>query len=350
MAYAIGTADDFVDAARKLRDFASGSLDPTTHPDFSAGSGMVPGPQQWTVETNGGGQPTLPGSGSATDGEVYLTGPGGGADEIYVRFRTYRDVGSGVFNWEIRGATDFLDSELFEDQTNSSPPAYFALANSTMNVWFFVNGRRIIAVLQSGTTFECCYMGFLNEFSTAVQWPYPLFVGGSANIQLRSISDNNYGHSCVPDPAEDAAHIRWVDGTWYDVSNYFGSGTSRPHQTTRNIWPYSLPDLTAPDHGQGPHTPSTVFSAESVWRNFGGISRRIISSFTGSFPLLPCMLAMDDVAPQAGVFGELDGIRAVYGEAGLNAGDTITEGSDTYIVFSNTWRSELADFFVVKQE
>lgn len=349
MAFAIGTATDFIDAARKLRDFADGTIDPGVHADFTAG-GQVPVGQRWTVETNGGGQPTLPASGNATDGEVYLTGPGGGSDQIYVRYRTYRDVGSSVFNWELRGATDFLSTELFEDQTNSSAAVYYALANSSMNVWFFVNGFRIMAVMQSGSVFTCMYMGFIQQFATSLQWPYPLFIGGSANIQLRSISDNNYGHSCIPDPAQDAGQIRWADGNWFDVSNYSGSGGTRNRLRGRNIWPYTSPQITGPDSSNGNHSPNTDLYSIPIWSNFGGSSPRISSSFTGSETCFPCLVAFDTADPQAGAFGELDGIFAVFGESGLSAGDTLTINAETYIVFTNTWRTEFADYFAVKRE
>ena len=176
MATATGSVTGHVGALRALRAYARG--DSLGSGDLTGFTGTAVGvSDQWTEETNGGGQPTIPGSGNATDGEVYLTGPGGGSDEIYVGIQTYRNAGTNAYNWDIRGATDFSDAAAWGSQTNISPSTYFALAPSdsqVMTAYFFVNGRRIIAAFVVGSSATCCYMGFINQFSTTAQFPYPL--------------------------------------------------------------------------------------------------------------------------------------------------------------------------------
>jgi len=75
MAWARGTATDFIDFLRKFRDYSAGLIDPSTDPDITEGV-VVPSGDQWEILVNGAGQPDIPGSGFATDGEVYLKGPG----------------------------------------------------------------------------------------------------------------------------------------------------------------------------------------------------------------------------------------------------------------------------------
>ena len=98
MAYAIGTATDFMDFLRKIRDFADGSLNPATHGDFTAGA-TVPAPDRWTVLTPGSASSIveIPASGFATDGELYMMGPGSDVDdEIICGFRTYSNAGANA--------------------------------------------------------------------------------------------------------------------------------------------------------------------------------------------------------------------------------------------------------------
>lgn len=349
MAFAVGTADGFIDMLKKLRDYADGTLDPTgtsgDEADFSDG-GVVPTAQQWVVEKE-----TIPESGNATDGEVYLRGPGGGSDEIFVNFKTYRDT--GLFNWEIRGALAFNGSDAFEDQLQSSPGVQFALLNSAMDIWFFVNGRRIIAVAQIGSNYTAMYGGFINQYATSAQWPFPLLVGGSVATNLIPSTSSNYAHSCMPDPCQNGAQIRWSDGTWYEVQNYTGSGASRSKVTFngRTIWPYASPQLSGVPHSTGNHTNAQAFLARLIWGDGAGASTpRLDSAFTGVRTVYPTAVNFGGVAPQNIVAGELDGMFAVFAESGDSAESEITVGGDTYITWPNTWRTEPFDWFSVKKE
>mgnify|MGYP005993102709 CR=1 FL=1 len=348
MAYAIGTATGFVDMLKKLRDFADGTLDPTgtmgDEADFSAGV-AVPTAQQWVVE-----EETIPESGNATDGEVYLRGPGGGSDEIYVNIKTYRDT--GLFNWELRGALGYNAADDFENQLQSSDARHFALVNASMDVWFYVNGRRLIAVAQIGSNYTAMYAGFFNTYASADQYPYPLLIGGSVTNATTPSTTSNYAQSCMPDPCLNGAVFRWVDGTWYDLENYTSASTTRQKVSSagRAVWPYATPLLPGPSHSQGTHSPSLNFYAGNIWGvSAGASSPRLSSSFTGDRVVFPCALIADG-SPVDDVIGELDGMFAVYAESGDTNESTLSVGMDTYRLWSNTWRTELFDWFAVKEE
>lgn len=350
MAWAKGTATDFIDLLRLLRQFARGVDNPTAGAPYSAGSGVVPGGEAWTVLTNGGSQPTIPASGNATDGEVYLRGPGGGSDTIFVQVKTYRDAPTSRFNWEIRGATNFSSVLAFDAQAAVSPPNYLALANASINFHFYVNGRRIIMVAQRGTTYEATYLGFVNPYGTAAQWGYPLLVTGSVRNSTDDISLNTFLHSSMPDAAFAAAHLRWVDGSWVDVSNYTaGAGVNRINGGDRGMWPYQSPIIRdASPLAANAVTQENEYSEESIFQGFNASSVRLGTSFTGRYQLHPVNIIFDESVILANLVGALDSVFAVYG-LGLATGDTFTVGADTYDVFSNTWRSELVDYYAIRR-
>ena len=349
MAFAVGTATGFIDMLKKLRDYAIGTLDPTgtmgDEADFSAG-GAVPTAQQWVVE-----EETIPESGNASDGEVFLRGPGGGADNIFLNIQTYRDT--GLFNWGIRGALGYSTADDYDTQLQSSPEVNFALLNSSMDVWFHVNGRRIVAVAQIGSNYTAMYGGFINQYATSAQYPYPMMVGGSVTGRAVPATTSSYAQSCMPDPCVNGAQIRWADGTWYTINNYTGGGATRQKVSTnsRAIWPYASPTVTAAVHSQGNHILSTDFDHADIWGFAASASSpRLSSTFTGERTIYPCAVVFDGVAPANIVVGELDGMFAVYGEPGDTNESTLTIGGDTYRVWENTWRTEPFDWFAVKQE
>ena len=344
MPYCIGTATDWVDAARKLREYANGNAEPGVTSGFTSGV-QVTGGDVWTEETNGGSQPSLPGSGSATDGEVYLTGPGGGADEIHVQYRTYRST--NLYNWEINGALGFDDALLYGNQLGVSTSVYYALNNSSMNFWFFVNGRRIMALFQSGTIFTLMHMGFLRQYPTANQWPYPLFVSGSVNASTIPITTNTNAHTCLPDLCDNGGQIRFADGVWYEVSNFSGTST---HSNVRSVWPNSPPIISDPTINVSTHGSSNVLNPSAIWGSFSGTSVRLSSTFTGEKTLWPATVIFNNDSPQGIVCGEVEGLYTVFGESTLAVGDTINDGTDDYLVFSNCWRTTFDQYFALKLE
>jgi len=345
MAWAKGTATDFVDFLRILRDYASGVLIPGGSPSHGLTSGtQVGGGDAWTVLDD-----TLPASGMATDGELYLRGQGAGGspqDEIYCNFKTYRNAGNNQFSWEMRGATGYNSGLTFTTQPGVSSPAYSAFDDVSLPIHLWVNSRRIMALAQIGSTNVLVHAGFIQQFSTRSQYPYPLLITGSQMTSTSNAQVNNFGHSCLPDVANDAGYLRWVDGTWLEWANYSNASATRASAKSsvisRNFWPNQQP-TSHPNGGTGSGAGEGTF-----WENYTVTGALLTAGDTGALPLIPVCL-MSDVA----LVGRVDGLYTVPGQ-GLVTGDTIVDTSvspnKTYDVYSNTYRSEQADYFAILRE
>lgn len=346
MAWASGTATDWMDFLRKIRGYSDGTIDPAVHASITNGV-IVPVADRWTVLTNGASQPGIPASGFATDGEVYLQGPGSDpTDEVIVGLRTYRNVGANIFGIELRGYTAFDDGLTFTTMPGISPAAHSAFDDATFNCWFWVNRRRVMALARVGTTDILVHFGFIQQFGTRNQFPYPLLISGSASNTAISFQTNNFAHSCLPDPALNAAHLRWVDGTWQSFSNYglpVNIGRSQARDSTGNvIWPQRNPTT---DSG-GSASSLTEGNEDAVFEAFTtGGAPYVTSSLIDAYTMFPATLFKDSA-----IVGRVDGLFATFG-LGLVPGDTLTDSSSQiHDVFANTWRTEPLDFFAIRRE
>lgn len=347
MAWAKGTATDFIDFLRKLGDYASGVIDPASDPDITLGV-QVPMADRWVIQTNGALQPDLPGSGFATDGELYLVGPGSDpADEITIGFKTYRNAGNNIFGWRVRGYTQFDDTLAFTTMPGTSPDCYAAFDDASFNCYFWVNARRIMALAVVGTAPILVHAGFIQQMGTRSQYPYPLLVSGSQNGDDQNFQANHFGQSCLPDPCQLGAQLRWVDGSWIEIRHYTGDSAQRAQAREisggTKIWP--LRDATT---GDGASTSTTQGNEESLFEQFTTTGDQLSSSEIDSYPLFPAILNSATQLP-----GRIDGLY-IAGGLGLTTGDTITDNSVSparvYDVFSNTWRTETVDFFAILRE
>lgn len=343
MAYASGTCTDFIDFLRKLKGYATGAVDPATDPEITGGI-IVPMADRWTALGLGGGMTALPGSGSATDGEYYLQGPGSNpADQIIGGIQTYRNVGNGVFGFRMRGFTQYNSALTFSTMPGVSPQAQVALSNSSFNCWFWVSARRIMACARIGTTDILFHLpGFIQQYGTRSQYPYPMFFSGSVIDETFNTAQNNFGQSCLPDPCGTCSYLRWVDGTWQNVPHYTGTSASRGAARVVNtagycIWPQR--DNTIDDGSNN----SSVDNEDTLFEGFTSTARQVSSSEIAAYPLLPCILHSPNQ-----LIGQIEGLFVVPG-LGLNSGDILTDGTYTYDVFKNTWRSETIDFFAVRR-
>lgn len=344
MAWAQATATDWIDMLRLLKAYATGTINAHTAGGawVDGTSGVVPSGDVWTALSLGGGMTALPGSGSATDGEFYLQGQGSDpADQIIIGFQTYRNAGNSVFGVRSRGYTAYNSALTFSTMAGVSPQGQTALANSSFSCWFWVNSRRIMAVARIGTTDILLHSGFPQIFGTRSQYPYPLFIAGSVQDETYNTAQNNFGQSCLPDPCNTTAYLRWVDGTWQMVAHYSGNsatrGNSRLTSNPYSIWPQR--DVATTDGSDA----SLVDNEDTLFEQFTSTNRQVSSSEIAAYPLMPCILHSSNQ-----VIGQLDGLYMVPG-LGLNSGDTISDGTYTYDVFKNTWRSETVDFYCIRR-
>jgi hypothetical protein len=344
MAWASGSATDFIDMLRKVKRYAEGTIIPTGSPSggFSAGV-QVPIGSRWTTLAN-----TLPGSGFATDGELYMQGPGSDpADEITIGFKSYRNAGNNIFGFQIRGMTAYNSALAFDLQPGVSPAACVALDDATFNFKVWVSARRIMVVAIVGSTPVLLHAGFLDIYGTRSQYPYPLLVAGSQKDTTTNFQVNNYSQSSLPDPGENAAWLRWVDGSWRAVRNYSGSSDQRSQAREGNadylrVWPLRDPTSSNDNSAQ-------QYAEESLLEQFAPTGVQISTSAVTARPLFPATI-MDGNNPQ--LVGRISGLYVTPG-LGLNTGDTITDAGvspqQVYDVYSNTWRTEATDFYAVKR-
>lgn len=345
MAWAQVNPDDFIDMLRLLTSYALGSINAHTAGGkwIDGTSGTVPTGDRWTQLTNGGSQPSLPGSGSATDGELYLKGQGSsGTDQIIVGFQTYRNVGNNIFGFQISGYSSFDNTLTFTTMPGALPtPVNVSLSDSTFTAFFWVNARRIMVVARIGTTDILFSVGYILPYATVSQYPYPLFISGSEINNGQNYQQNNFGTSSFPDPCAGGAYLRWVDGTWLPIFNYQNANAQRAQaigsQGTYGVWP--LRDCSGSDAADA----NTNLNELAIFQSYTGATAFISSAGISAYPLFPCVIHSGSQ-----LIGQGDGIYVIPGQ-GLSAGDTVTVSSDTYDVFHNTYRSEFPDFYCVKR-
>lgn len=349
MAYATGTADDFIDFLRMLRDYASGAIEPGGSPTSGLTGGIpVPAADQWTVLSNGAGMPALPTTGFATDGEIYLQGPGSDpADQIIVGVQTYRSVGANIFGWDLRGFTAFNSALTFDTLPGVSPAVYAAFDDAAFDCWFWVDRRRIMALARVGTADILVHLGFIQQFGTRNQYPYPLLIGGSQSDSTSSFQTNNFGQSSLPDPCNNGAQLRWVDGSWQEYSNY-GNASDQRGQARKSTGNVVWPQRNSSTNDDGVESVASEGNEDAIFESFVvGSSAAISSAEIGEYALFPSVLTNGTQ-----LVGRVDGLYTVYG-LGLVSGDTITDGSESpavvYDVFANTWRTEPVDFIAIRR-
>lgn len=341
MAYASGTCTDWIDFLRKLKGYAAGTVDPATDPEITGGI-IVPVADRWTVLTLGGGMTALPGSGSATDGEFYLQGPGSDpADAIIVGFKSYRNAGNSIYGVKLKGYAAYDNTLTFDTMPGALPtPACVALGNASFNVWFWVTGRRIMALARIGTVDVLLHAGFIQQFGTRGQYPYPLMIAGSVIDTTWNTNQNNFGQSCLPEPCQNGASIRWVDGTWQKLDAFAGTSATRGFAKTTltyAIWP--LTNTTTTDNAEA----VTTDNEDLLFGSFSSTGRQLSNSEISAYAMFPCILHKVDQ-----LIGQIEGLYACPG-LGLNSGDTFNDGTYTYDVFKNTWRNEAVDFYCIRR-
>jgi len=341
MAWARGTATDFIDFLRKFRDYSAGLIDPSTDPDITEGV-VVPSGDQWEILVNGAGQPDIPGSGFATDGEVYLKGPGSDpADEIVVGFKTYRNPGNNVFGWEMKGYTQFNDGLTFTTMPGVSPSCFASFDDAGFDVFFWVNARRIMALARIGTVDLLVHLGFIQQFGTRGQYPYPLYISGTQISTAFNFQASTFGQSSIPDPCQNGSYLRWVDGSWKSFANYVGTGSDRASSRSPSLtclWPHRDPS------NYDTQDVSSFGSEAGLFESWAVNGTQVTFDEIDAYGLHPVIL-LDGVS----AIGRIDGLFFPPG-AGLTTGDTLTDANspaDVYDVFKNCWRNEQIDFFAI---
>jgi len=271
-------------------------------------------------------------------GDVYeyvAMGPGlTGTDEIYIGIQTYTNSDSQYYNWKLRGYTGYSSLLDFASQPGAisgTSNAPLLLTNGTIQYWFIVNSRRVIVIAKCGLSYECAYLGLIIPYAPESQLSYPLFIGGSHNSVSNSYTEQEFEHFSFWNPQVSSSGSRpqstfLANNTWMSVVNRGGDGYGLV------IHPY----CGTPTSEESPSP--TIYEFYSLRENIDG-----------SFPVLPCILMSNYASVTRGVYGELDG---VFGVPSINnvPEDTITIGSDTYIIIASAYRTSRRSYAAFKLE
>jgi len=269
--------------------------------------------------------------------EYIAMGPGiSGADAIYIGIKSYTDAANQYYNWRLRGYTGYSSGLSFDSQPGSishtapSMPSLL-LTNGTIQYWFIADTRRVIIVAKCGTSYECAYLGLILPYAPTSQLPYPLCIGGSHIAYTIAYTDQSYNHFAFWNPQSNVGGTcpAWMlcGASWVGILNRYSNNVCMDRL---NIWPYS----GYPASEESPSTGSLEF-----WQ--------VRENIDGSYPLLPLIIHSGSSLTTKALYGELSGIYAIPKWEEL-AEDTLTIGSDTYLVVQSAFRTTNRAYAAIK--
>jgi hypothetical protein len=325
--------------------------------------------------------------------EVWMEGTGAGSDEIHVGFKTFNALSQGgidqSYNWGVVAATghngllDWWDqpgispgfSNVDGDPSGENGGAYVPLkttdATYPIDYWISVTPRRVIVVakVENATeqNYASLYVGFMNQFGTSSEYPYPIYVAGSSYRYNTHFSDTAprftglaecMGSTAKPDGP---AFYRTFDSLWKSVKNSTAVDTGSPSRTASlNYTAY----------------PSSKTALE------GDIYDAIVSDFygfdwpdiipnlglpgTAVYRLQPTPNAGDDLYPMfpvtivaseddggrndIDVLGELDNVFWMSAAGGVSSEDYTEVSNTRYRIFQNGNRTEIFSYMAIKED
>lgn len=305
-----------------------------------------------------------------------LQGVGSGSDQVFVGIRTF--VSSGSNNWELAGMTGYNAASLYTAQPGISPgrydtptpetSCYVPLNNATFSYWLFANGRRIVAVFKMGTTYCNMYLGLINPYAVALDYPYPLAVFGCSSLHSQLFSGSDISLSGLTDPIghilqtpmNGPCEIRDPGGSWLSVQNSRVASGARGAIMLVNVFPCGSPSAqqlipipTLADFDNA--TQINTFLKFVPNTGLPGVAAYLLNQTpdTPSYvsPLVPAMLF--ESVPVRQFLGELDNVfwvSALGQTTNLLTEDTITIAGVRYKVFQNCNRTDLWAFLAIRYE
>lgn len=308
MPFETGSATDYLDLLAKLEAFVTG---------------VALGAQAWTALR------------SESD-ELILQGPGlAGLDEIIVGIKTYESVGNDYYNWRLMGATGFSDGMAFDEQPgilNLTQPRVH-LWNQTIPYWFVANGRRIIMVAKVSTVYEAMYLGFIRQYATPGQYPYPLVVGGSSTAysgERWSTVSGDHSHFANPGGyalSRASMAIRAPSGGWKGVRNRDLADSYYIYPET-SVYPFMGVD------GGGDNAAQRM--------------KFVREGLDGTYPMIPLVIHSD--TPDLEIYGELEGCFWATGYENA-VENTIQDGGPVdHLVVQNVYRASISGYWALRLE
>jgi len=316
-----------------------------------------------------------------TEREVFLEGNGGGSDNIYVGWRTYSNAGAQRWNWELHGFTGYSETGGTPLPTQNQPGispgdhtgisqdergAYLLLTNGSMNWFLSVTSFRIILIVEAGSgKWYPMYLGFLNRFATATEYPYPVMVCGPTDYYLGTANQSERMSTLV-NPwttlGSTNGPMQIIDpaGTWDFVSNNTVTGTGlNPAGIDNFVTPCGYPQASSASGGAPEIDRHSPFSTQLNWSRIidaaaadAADANLLPTPGTGAdaYALFPAVVQrIDTDGGNPFVFGEISDCFWMSGQGTITAQDRIIQGSDLYRVFFNCNGTQLYDYFAVKE-
>lgn len=299
--------------------------------------------------------------------DMIFRGNGSGADQIYVGIRTYNS--SSAHNWELAGMTGFQAASVFGAQPGitggrwdlSENGHYVPLSSGTITYFFFVNGRRIICVFKISTTYTSMYLGWIDPFGTAAEYPYPLLVMASNSQFDELFSSSDISNSSIIDPIgamtgtlTGPGSLCDPGGNWRQVIHSDFSGSARSEKNAVVVWPCGEPlqsGIAAVDDAA-----VSTFHIGTLIPNTGNPGAPTFSLFptpdtpSNTTPLWPATII--ERSPDQLLAGEMAACYWISGQAEsgtIVTEDLLTIGNDVYHVFQAGNRTDLWARFAIKR-
>lgn len=346
----------------------------------------LPSPATDLATTGGGGSGAtvdLVFHGADGEYENIVQGAGGGSDEIYCGWRTYENLSSSAYNWELAGMDGYSANLSWQNQPNKSPGehddqttfqggAYFLLANTTITYWASVTPFRIIVIAKVGATYSSMHIGWLNRFGTVTEIPYPMYIAGQTNNENIAFTSGEVEHSSIGDPIAETdpevstanrgpGLLRLTSGNYITCANSFDDSPNRDDSHRCVVYPAGTPVSTSPNVSPVEEDDRIVGNGFFHWSDLipyegepGNTSARLrpTPNTGGDLALpVPCTVLLSDITLGLQAYGEIEGLYWVSGSQGatLISEDTITIGSDRYLVFQSGLRTEAFAFYCLKE-
>lgn len=330
MAYATGTAANYLDLFNKLKQFLT-----TNAALVSAGQNWS---QVWSAPV---------GAPNTTD--VVLSGPGlSGTDSVLVGLSLVADVPNDRFAIKMRGMTGVLaNANAISGHVGVSNEVGFYADSNPMTYHFMANGRRFMVVVKIATVFEAAYAGFFLPYALPANYPYPMFIGGTHGYQVRT-NENSWrsvvdSHSHFTYPHQEwlgggngstSAYMLDPLGQWLPVANLSGGDVTTPHCT---LGPQDFGDQ------QLDVSYETYYGA----MGYNDLRRQMTTYFGGGMALTPITIVQDQ--PQNQCYGILQGAFHCPG-VGNASENIITSGGVNHLAVQNVFRTDIGSLWAAALE
>lgn len=323
-------------------------------------------PGAYSGTPQGGNIATTGGTGSgltidplfdATRDEYFWEGDGTGGNEVFVGARTMYVTVEAQRSWELFGATGWDSGSNILTQPGLSPGQtslepfvgegmFVMFQNATVSFWFKQTARSIVVVINNGGNYTSGFMGLLDPFGTTTEFPYPLFICGSADVSFDDLGLNRLSSRGIADPTALSAstragpgQFRDSDAVWHRVWNgrLSGSDIDANNLGTYFVYPTARVNLN------GLQDPDLIAasSTNTVWEDIipadknstGARFKPTPDSPNNLYWPIPCTVVRCNGINTHKSMGEIPGVFWVAAEDGLSAEDKITFGARVFRVF-----------------